>query len=296
MSTPTSSRRSRSRACAVTPPEIPIRLVNCDPTPGGRDPFASLARDHHIEVIEAPTRSHGQALDRLFRETDREILLLLDSDAEVLQPDVVTRSLASFASERVFGAGHVNGPGWLHEAAGAQEGVGYFQERPWMPFVLFRTSMIREALAEGRTFANFVRYNDFAPSQRVSRLMARRLQDAYSPSSRVISRIPGTIRCHLAGSQWNGLSWLRRDYYGNRPNYVVYDTGADVYQWCKYQREWIFSGIDDRLNREILHHHGVTRHHLGDTSHDAQSLQGVEVEVAGRLHDLYGLSVPHRLA
>src|SRR5438874_2235816 len=69
---------------------------------------------------------------------------------------------------------------------------------------------------------------------------------------------PGPLREALRSLRLDWLSWLRRSYFGNPPHYVVYDTGAEIYQWCKYRQNMLFGGVDMPLmGGEIAHFHGV---------------------------------------
>ena len=103
-----------------------------------RSYFDALAGDLGFEVVEQAIRPHGQALDDIFLTEVSELTLLLDSDAELLNPDLVPRYIAHFRNEQVFGAGFVHGPGWLSKAQGHPEHVGYYQERAWLPFAMFQ--------------------------------------------------------------------------------------------------------------------------------------------------------------
>lgn len=274
-------------------PDVAVRLINCEPSPASRGYFASLANDLGFEVVEQPIRPHGQALDELFRDERSDLTLLLDSDAELLNPALVPRYAAYFTNEAVFGAGFVHEPGWLGEPQGYPEHVAYYQERPWLPFVIFRTAMVREALRAGRSFRDFTLYNDVALSPRLSRLLASRFPDLTSRSAQ-FARLPRGLRRRWEGQSFERMAWLRRDFYGQRPNYVFYDTGASVYQYCKYDRDWIFVGLDARVHAgDVAHYHGVTRQALNGDRVNATGLASVEEEVKRRLEDygLHGASV-----
>jgi hypothetical protein len=268
-------------------PDVPLRLVNCEPSPTSRDYFADLAIKFDFEVVEENIGPHGEALDRLFRAESADLVLLLDSDAEVLDPDLVPKCGAFFENDQVFGAGFVHGPAWLGEAQGRPDGGGYYQERAWLPFAIFRTEMVQEALQAGHSFAHFIVYNDVAASPRLSSLLAGRFPNLNHHSLH-FARLPELFRTRWQSRPFKNLAWLRRDYYGQRPNYVYYDTGASVYQYCKYQRGWIFAGIDSTLHEPyVAHYHGVTRHTLSGEL-NATALASVSDTVVRRLGE-YGL-------
>ena len=151
-------------------PGISIRLVNCERGDVSRAWFSGLARRLEFTTVEQPIRIHCETLDRLFVEVDFDIVLLLDSDAEVLDPGLIPRCLGYFDDEQVFGAGFTEGPAWMGPKHGATAAarVAYFQERPWIPFSLFRTAMVCQALAAGRTFAARKVWNDFLPNARLA--------------------------------------------------------------------------------------------------------------------------------
>lgn len=268
-------------------PDIPVRLINCDASTESREHFDGLRRGWGFQVVEQATSSHGRALDELFEASPPDLVLLLDSDAEVLSPNVVPRCLSYFDNPKVFGAGFTNGPGWLGPDEGHGERVCYYQERPWMPFVVLRTVMVKEALRADCTFQDFTVYNDVAVSQRLSRLLAARFPGV-SPRSSRFANLPKAVRGKLGMKPLNGLAWLRGTYYGQRPNYVYYDTGASIYQYCKYEREWLFAGDDFRLHSdEVAHYHGVTRSAMYGSS-NATALMSVAHLVRQRLEE-YGL-------
>jgi hypothetical protein len=268
-------------------PELPVRLINCEPSAASRTYFAKLADNLGFEVVEDIIRDHGDALDHLFRNESSDLTLLLDSDAELLGADLVPRYLGYFENEQVFGAGFVHGPGWLGAAQGHPERVGYYQERPWLPFVILRTEMVRQVLAAGCSFADFTLYNDFAVSPRLSRKVAGRFPNLIPDSS--FARLPPGLRKKYEAHPLDRLAWLRRDFYGQRPNYVFYDTGASIYQHCKYQRNWIFAGIDARLHEKYVgHYHGVTRLAISGDSRNATAMATVADRVSRRLAE-YGL-------
>jgi hypothetical protein len=269
-----------------------VRLINCEPSEGSRHYFAALAGNLGFEIVEEPIRPHGRALDDLFKHERSRLTLLLDSDAELLNPDLVPRCVGYFKNEGVFGAGFVHEPGWLGESQGHPEGVAYYQERAWLPFVIFRTAMVQEALRAGQTFSDFTLYNDVAASSRLSRLLASRFPNL-SPHSAKFAKLPPGMRRRWEVQPLDRLAWLRRDFYGQRPNYVYYDTGASIYQYCKHERNWIFVGIDARFHeRDVGHYHGVTRQAINGDPINATGLTSVEAKVKRRLEE-YGLhSVP----
>ena len=266
---------------------VPVRLMNCEPSAASRSYFDDLAIKWGFEVVEETVRPHGQALDDLFRSTDSELILLLDSDAEILDHDLVPRCISYFSDERVFGAGFVHSSEWMGEPHGYAERVGYYQERAWLPFVVFRVAMIQEALRAGLSFGEFTHFNDLAASQRLSRLAAGRLR--VGPYSDRFSQLPLFLQRRLTDRPLNRLACLRRDFYGQRPNFVYYDTGASIYQYCKFDQNWIFAGMDARICAQyVSHYHGISRHAVYGHTQTATRLESVRDAVRNRLRH-YGL-------
>jgi hypothetical protein len=279
-------------ASAVARASIPVLLIDCDPSPASRAYFSRLMLDMEFDVVEAPRFVHGRMLDHLFERIKADLVLLLDSDAEILDPRLISEMRESFSHPAVFGAGFTNGPGWLQEPEFG-EGTALYQERAWMPCVLFRRTQICKALAARISFQPRVIYNDLMFSEAISRRLAKRFQTGLVPRSRVIHRLPKNARSYLRRSQLSWLCWARRYFYGLRPNYVYADTGADVYQWCKYREGGVFAGKPLALLRnQVAHYSGVTRLRLeaqSGSSTLSDRLAEIEDEVRHRLQDAYHL-------
>ena len=281
-------------ASAVRHADMPVLLVNCEPSSESRSWFESLQQQLSFDVMERPRTTHGAALDELFHSLDDDIILFLDSDAEIVSADLTASMLAHFQNPLVFGAGWVEGPAWLPENHGVLRQTGYYQQRMWMPYVLLRSEQVRQALAAGNSFDQNVKWNEVAWSPRLSNHMSKRLQDPYVSSSRRLSKLPAPVRRYLAQVRLDSLANLRATYYGNRPHYVYCDTGADIYQWCRYHRDWIFAGLDSRLRSpeyEVHHFGGVTRVTAEPEQRLTAGTMPVEDELIDRLRQHYGLAV-----
>jgi hypothetical protein len=129
-------------------------------------------------------------------------------------------------------------------------------------------------LRSGLSFIDRTILNDVAGSRLLSRLLAARFR--------------------LPGMRQSKLSWLnpfRNTYNGRKPPFVYCDTGADVYQYLRYQRGHNFVGFPAALHeRYAFHFHGATRRTL-DAS-DLNSLQhGTTDVVPQRLAEGYGVRV-----
>jgi hypothetical protein len=277
-------------ASAIKHASMPVLVVNCEPTLTSSAQFEKLMTQWDFDLIDAPTLPHGRALDRLFRGLRDEVILLLDSDAELRDPSLIEELRSALEVPAVFGAGFLNGPKWLDDRLGATPHTGLLHERPWMPCVMLRTSPVRSALDAGVSFSSRTIHNDFAWSKRVSRVLAARFQSPYTPRSRVIARLPKRIRRRLRYARLPWLEWARQDFYGRRPNYVWCDTGTDVYRWCRYQEELVFAGMHVSLLRQrVIHYQGVTRKMRRPGQRVAAELADIEGEVIERLAGIYGL-------
>jgi len=68
---------------------LPVTVVDCESTDGSAEFFRKLQRRLSFNLAHLPLNRHGVTLDRIFRDTMRDALLLLDSDAEILDPHLV---------------------------------------------------------------------------------------------------------------------------------------------------------------------------------------------------------------
>jgi len=250
--------------------EMPVLLIDCEYGDGSLAHFSELQKSFGFDLLSAPLQKHGKTLDWLFARIPADNVLLVDSDVEIIDPAII-RMMTSFIDEpRVFGCGFVHGPCWLPD----RPGVGYYQERMWIPLTLLKTARVREALAAGLSFGERTILNDFAPSRLISRLLAARF------------RFPA-LRARA-------LSWLspfKNTYNGHRPSFVFCDTGADVFQYLKYERGYAFVGYPAELHeRFAFHFHGATRRTLD--AGDLNSLQaGGTDAVPQRLREEYGFAM-----
>lgn len=269
----------------------PTLLVSCDPTERSRAHFAGLEADlADLDVIEAPTRSHGRALDALVDELPDERLLLLDSDAEVRGGDVVRRLHAALdADPDAFGAGWTHGPFWLDHRHHAPPCTVMYVERAWMPCVLLRAAPLRDARAAGISFEDRRIPNDLGRWQAGSAFLAGRYGPPWGPPTAGYERLPAALRRRLAGRNLRGLRRLRRTYEGERPAIAYLDTGAAVFQHLTRERGLRFVGppMEDVDPTEVAHLDGVTRHEMADHLVGTVSQASVREQVVARLREGY---------
>ena len=240
---------------------MPVLLVDCESKDDSLAYFSSLNATYEFDLLSAPLQPHGRTLDWLFANVRCENLLLVDSDVDLLGPDILAFMRQFIDDHRTFGAGFIDGPGFLVNERGFLHDAWY-HERPWIPLSLFKVSMVKEALAAGCSFVDKVVFNDVAGGlmTKVARRLGVRLPDA-----------------------------LRVAYNGWRPELVYYDTGAEVYEHLKFRKEHLFVGLPAHFApRYVTHFSGVSRHVVqgGGTAPDA--IAGV---VAERLKSGYGLDI-----
>jgi hypothetical protein len=267
----------------------PVLLVNCDPTVASRRCFERLLTTHDFDVIEMPLRDHGSTLDKLFFGLRDQFLLLLDSDAELLDPVFLGWMRAKCELPNTFGAGFTDGPFYLLEEWAAPREVFWFLERPWIPCVMFNRDVIAESLRNGLSFSAKALPNDVAVSARISRFFGARWGPPWGAKSVRFDALPEWLRREIATWRLDFLWWARREYQGKRPGVAVFDTGASIYQHLRFEKQLLFAGIPvELMDGEVHHYSGVTRHALlGPTLRDTDG-QSVEGEVIQRLADRYG--------
>lgn len=252
---------------AIRHAEMPILVIDCESGDGSLEHFIKLMKVYDFDLLSAPLKIHGKTLDWLFENIPDEKVLLIDSDAEILSSYII-RMMGDFIDEdKVFGCGFIHGPAWLPDR------VGYYQERMWIPLTELKVSYIRQALETGHSFVDKTILNDFAASDFISKLLALRFR-------------------HPSVRNWrlSGLNWFKESYYGSKPSFVLYDTGAAVYQFLKYQRELFFVGFPAELHaRYVSHFHGVTRSSLDPQDSNSTSLKDITEQIRERLQQVYGV-------
>jgi len=254
--------------------EMNVLVIDCESKDGSMDYFFKLMEKHDFDVLSVPLRKHGYMLDWLFMNISAEKVLLIDSDVEILCSEIITTMKDVLYYDKVFGAGFVHGPEWLDDRHGAGYQVGYYQERMWIPLTFLKTFLVREAIEKGYSFADHIIYNDFAPSQFISKILQKRFRFKYFKNSQ--------------------LSWLnpfKQSFYGLKPCYVLCDTGADIFQYLRYKRGYDYVGFPATiLHRKYAeHYHGVTRLLLNPSDSNGAILNDIITVVKRNLKEKYGI-------
>ncbi|HYW01717.1 MAG TPA: hypothetical protein VE862_09615 [Candidatus Acidoferrum sp.] len=262
---------------------MPILILDYPLRDRSYEYFSTLMKRYEFDLMSCPriplrnTVHHGETLDWLFDRVPSKKVVLMDSDLELLSPEIVSFMLHSIDGTSVFGSGWRNTmgrcPGWL---PGQEEGL--YVERFSAPFVMLKTSLVREAIRAGCSFRQRVLVNEFGPSQFVSRtiLYLKHLEILRNP------RI------------WEPLHVFRRTYFGQKPSWINFDTGAEIYHYLKYQRKYRFRAYPrEAIDRCVNHYYGITRHLLEPLHlHGGTPLSKVEGCIRGRLKQAYQFDYP----
>jgi hypothetical protein len=266
---------------------MPILILNYPLTDRSYEYFSSLMKKYEFDLMSCPPiplqshngtlAHHGETLDWLFSQAPSKKVVLMDSDTELLSAEIVSFALRSIDDANVFGSGFRNTmsqcPGWL-----PNQEEGLYVERFWTPFVMLKTSLIREAIAAGCSFRQKILFNEFGPSQLVSRSLLN-------------LKNRGVLRDH---GIWRLLHASRKTYFGQKPSWINFDTGAEIYHYLQDQREYHFRAYPiEAICRCVSHYHGITRRLL-DPSHllGGTQLSDVGSSIRERLKQAYQFDYP----
>jgi hypothetical protein len=280
---------TRALLSALALAGMPVLVLDCDPSDESQQHFDGLMRSFSFDVLDAPLRRHGDTLDWMFTHTRDEQLLLLDSDAELLDGELVGWMRSMLRDPRVFGAGFVEGPFWMTKEWLAPRESLLYMERPWVPCVLLRVDAARRALQAGRHFAEQLIPNEVARSPRLSRLLAARFPQPWGTRGTGFDRLPDGLRRRISTWSLDGLRFARREYQGFRPKMACYDTASLVYEYLKVDEGLLFAGIDVELSANRVHHYGGITRSAVFGAMPLDTLQSdVDAEVRDRLATHYG--------
>ncbi|MEO8344861.1 MAG: hypothetical protein ABI607_04120 [Betaproteobacteria bacterium] len=270
---------------------LPVTVIDCESTDGSVEFFRELQRQLTFKLAHLPLRRHGVTLDRIFNETARDTLLLLDSDAEILDPQLVPRMLAALTSG-TYGSGFLHCGEWLGTEHGGGYPVsqhdggppgqrggggppGYYADRMWIPCVMLGVAAVKEALSAGQSFRAQIIGNEIA-WRWLAQLLCLRF------------RIPGLRRLRL-----DTLQPQHRDYRGLRPHYIYSDTGAGLHDFLVNQRGLSFANLGAQWwPRAVAHYHGATRRKLRPRMRNATDVVASRADALARISAIYGVRLP----
>jgi len=222
-------------------------LIDCEKGAPSASWFEKLAAHLKFDRLVMPLDSHGRTLDKIFRQTRDENLLLIDSDLEIIDGRYLKQILRWMEHPHVFGAGYTHGPEWMNDGQWfPHKNMGLYKERMYIPLTCLKSALIREGLDAGYSFGDRYANNEIGFSKRLSDLLARRYRSSYAMHWR-----------------FDFLRLMRKPYLQYKPHYTYADTGADLYNFLKYERNLMFAGPSFRLgNMDSIHYGGVTRQFL----------------------------------
>ena len=262
-------------ASALRHASLPVTMIDCESTDRSVPFFRRIAETLPFELRQMPLARHGDTLDRLFRETKRDALLLIDSDAEILRSDLVPAMIEGLG-ERAYGSGFLHAGQWLGANHLVEGEIGYYAPRMWIPCTLLRVAPVRAALAAGASFRDRLVGNELPRLPRLAWLLAQRF------------RVPG-----LRAITLDALRPLRREYFGVRPNYLFFDTGAAMHRYLVDTTRLSFAALsDDMWATGVRHEHGITRRQLRRGMRNAADVERARAAAIERVKSEYGLTLP----
>ena len=256
---------------------MPVLLIDCPLNKNNSSDFnyfEFLMKNEKFDLISLPLKNHGETLDFVFQNINADYVLLVDSDLEILNDNIVPMMKKYINKSNIFGSGFIHGPWWIKETEWEEPRSGFYQERIWMPFTFLDVKKIREALWVNVSFNSRLFYNLIPSNQYISR--------------KLLYRVP-----FLKRSNFSFFNFLKKTYHDRKPFLVLYDTGADIYQYLRYQKSYFFVGIDvnTEVETDYVHHYsGITRKLLFDDQYHTTSLNDEYLNINNRLLNEYSFN------
>ena len=231
-----------------------ITLIDCSRGEAQIQAAAKLAAQLDLDYRRWPLQTHGQTLDRLFDNTEADRLILLDSDAEILDARPMLHAL------EVDPGDHEYGIAWEQPTARATEAglpISLYMARPWIPFCAFTVRHVRELIADGASFEARRVDNDllWLPS-RIRRLISLR------------RHVPIIRKLDLDRFQSH-----QQTIDGETTPYFEFDTGAALHRTARARGLSLRRLSWDIHEATVFHVHGGTRSklHFWMRNHGARS-------------------------
>jgi glycosyltransferase involved in cell wall biosynthesis len=252
----------------------PVLLIDCESTDGSWEWFSHLAQTYSFDLIKAPLRKHGDTLDWLFANLRDEHVLLIDSDLEILDINIVAQMRAAIQSAHCYGAGFLHGESIFPLGVHTRIDAGRHMARMWIPFTLLKTKAVQEKLATGVSFLQYREYLDIPWSAFASRLAFVRHRFPFA--NRVSTKL---------------FEGARQRIRGETCSYREYDTGARLHESLT-KSGWNFADLGATRWAESSHHyHGITRAKLKLSVEDINAIEVAEQEVKEKVKKKYGLDL-----
>lgn len=253
---------------------MPVLLIDCESTDGSWHWFETLAQQHSFDMLRMPLKPHGKTLDRIFLETGDDNLLLIDSDLEILRPDVMPILHQAMLDSATYGAGFLHEGGTMSANVHTKVNVGRYMDRMWIPFCFLKVAKVRTVIANGTTFMASRDYLEFPWSRFISKLLYAR------------HRLPLLDRISL-----EAFAESRERIHGESHPFREFDTGGRLHQ-ALVQQGSSFAHLGEPFwSQSLRHYHGVTRAALTRGQGNATAPDTIEREVAARLVAEYAIRV-----
>ena len=253
--------------------DMPLLFIDCaldNERKGDFSYFEKLKDKYSFDLISLPLQEHGKTLDYIFDNLNTDYILLVDSDLEVLNRKILLLMKKWVQIEGAFGAGFTHGPCPVKSNDWIDGLAGHYEERVWIPFTLLNVRLVKEALSAGKSFRTKTFYNIIPMYSRLSRFLFKRFKNR---------------------NMLNIFKIFQQDYAGNKPLFSAFDTGADIYQYLKYNKFYFYFGFDANSwiqNDYVCHYSGVTRNSLDPNDNNGATEEKViENTIKQRLSKIY---------
>ncbi|MCB1552571.1 MAG: glycosyltransferase [Xanthomonadales bacterium] len=254
---------------------MPVLVIDCASTDDSLSWLRGLQRAHTFDLLEAPLRPHGATLDRIFLASRDESLLLVDSDLELRNGDLVPELRAAASADECYGGGFLHSDPTCSIGPATARERGRYADRMWIPLVWMKTAPVRQALQQGHSFLHARDYFEFPWSRALSRWIYQRY------------RLPLLRRISLAS-----LRDARQRLHGERAAFVDFDTGARMHAALQAQGLRLADLGEPHWSQSVHHYHGITRATLQAGKPNATDPRDPRAEVDSRLRTLYGIDPP----
>ncbi|SRR6056297_4111196 len=253
-----------------------ITFIDCSRAKQQIEAGKNLARTLDIQYERWPLDIHGRTLDKIFRTTNSDLLILVDSDAEILDARPMLSEIDKGLCPEEYGIAWEQPTG---PAIEARSPITLYMARPWIPFCAFAAPKVRKLLDDGVSFAAYRIQNDmlWLPAPMRNLLAYRRL-------------FPG-----LRALKLQSLQSTQRQVDGWTAPYIDFDTGAALHRAADQhgmklrQLDWANHG------QTVFHVHGGTRRrlHFWMRNHNAGSES--RNRALEKLQEKYGLEISETL-
>ena len=212
---------------------FPALIVDCESTDQSFEHFervfAGIRRD--VFIFSLPLRPHGKTLDDIFSLIRIPEVLVMDSDIEILERDILESMDEALQEDRTsYGSGLLQKGGWMTPPFHKYPpNVAWYNERMWIPLTLLRTARVVERLEAGDSFLASRDHDEIMGWPRLSRLLSHRFR----------------MRSRSSSSE------------SAEPKILEWDTGSKVHGAMKMVGR--LSAIGDEYWASVHHAHGVTR-------------------------------------